>query len=686
MAEGGNGWKVRRWGWLLAGLVLLAGAGAGATAASLTPEVQARVRDATFEVVMKKPDRDSLTYEKPLPLELLPFTERTDKYRSVGTAFAIGPNTYVSASHVFVIGFSSQFGAPALRDSSGNVRELDKVLKFSSEEDFIVFSLKEPFKVAPLQVNRAPVLDEPVLAVGNALGEGIVIRDGLLTSQTPEQLDGRWKWIRFSAAASPGNSGGPLLDQQGRVMGVVLRKSENENLNYAAPISLVLDASEHVARTGGQVRYWLPVMDVQETKRVNVEVPLPQAYADLAASLTATWAKQAQDMQQSLLKKNADVIFPRGAGSQQMLHTVYATAVLSLISRKADGNWDVVEPTNAANATLPRNGAVQYGLLNGTVFVRIRRPDDVTAASFYSDSRAFMDYIVKAMPLKRRVGPEEIRITSLGAAKQESVFTDAYGRKWQVRNWNIEHEDTVIVTFALAVPDGYVVMARPRGTSWVADSMLDLRAMTSFAYVSYTGTLDQWRGFLGQTALLPASFANIAIDFDYSKRFRYVSQRVALTFDQTLQKVQPDSMLSLRFSYLADGAQNDGQNGGQNGGQKGGTRVAWDVAGLSLTERKSGGPTLHVSRRLRPEPSLPDTFQSEWGKMLAREYPYNATVIENDGATTIEAMLASSTAPPAKDATRLLYEVDYAREGKNTQPEMSAALDQWLKGLQVHER
>ena len=36
--------------------------------------------------------------------------------------------------------------------------------------------------------------------------------------------------------------------------------------------------------------------------------------------------------------------------------------------------------------------------------------------------------------------------------------------------------------------------------------------------------------------------------------------------------------------------------------------------------------------------------------------------------------------------TRLLYEVDYAREGKNTQPEMSAALDQWLKGLQVHER
>ena len=80
--------------------------------------------------------------------------------------------------------------------------------------------------------------------MGNALGEGIVIRDGLFTSETPEAQDGRWKWIRFSAAASPGNSGGPLCDASGRVIGIVIGKSPNENLNYSLPISLVLDAEE----------------------------------------------------------------------------------------------------------------------------------------------------------------------------------------------------------------------------------------------------------------------------------------------------------------------------------------------------------------------------------------------------------------------------------------------------------
>ena len=150
--------------------------------------------------------------------------------------------------------------------------------------------------------------------------------------------------------------------------------------------------------------------------------------------------------------------------------------------------------------------------------------------------------------------------------------------------------------------------------------------MTAFAYLTYTGTLEQWRGFLAQKSLLPVGFAHINIDFELGKSFRYHSKRMSLAFDHGLQKVQKDSVLSLRFSYLENGADKDGAN------------VTWDVAGISLTEKKSGGPTVHVSRRLRPEPSLPDNFQSEWAKMVAREYPYNATVIENDGDTTIETM------------------------------------------------
>ena len=54
---------------------------APAAQATVTPELQHAIRVATFEVVMKKPEKDPVTYEKPLPLDLLPFIERNDAYQ-----------------------------------------------------------------------------------------------------------------------------------------------------------------------------------------------------------------------------------------------------------------------------------------------------------------------------------------------------------------------------------------------------------------------------------------------------------------------------------------------------------------------------------------------------------------------------------------------------------------------------
>src|SRR5262249_51241338 len=154
-----------------------------------------------------------------------------DHYWSIGSAFAIGPNTYVTAAHVLTLGISSQFGEPALRDSGGHVYAIKQILKFSAHEDFAVFTVAGPPDAPALATTDLRSVDEVVFAVGNALGEGVVIRDGLLTSETPEDQSGRWKWLRFSAAASPGNSGGPLIDESGKVIGVVRAKSPNENLN-----------------------------------------------------------------------------------------------------------------------------------------------------------------------------------------------------------------------------------------------------------------------------------------------------------------------------------------------------------------------------------------------------------------------------------------------------------------------
>ena len=103
--------------------------------------------------------------------------------------------------------------------------------------DLTEFELVSPLQgVVPLESAKGVNIGDAVLTVGNALGSGIVVRSGSLTSFTPEEMEGRWKFIRFTAPASPGNSGGPLVDKTGRVAGVVVRRSDAENLNYAVPI------------------------------------------------------------------------------------------------------------------------------------------------------------------------------------------------------------------------------------------------------------------------------------------------------------------------------------------------------------------------------------------------------------------------------------------------------------------
>ena len=169
---------------------------------------------------------------------------------------------------------------PSLRRSDGSVFAIDHILQYSQHEDFVVFSLLNDPAPAGFAVNREPKLDDPVLAVGNALGEGIVIRDGLFTSETAEEQDGKWKWIRFSAAASPGNSGGPLLDGEGRVIGVVIGKSPNENLNYSLPITQVLDADRAKAHFDQRELVSLPYVHGTYTYSYKDGFNLPLLWPD----------------------------------------------------------------------------------------------------------------------------------------------------------------------------------------------------------------------------------------------------------------------------------------------------------------------------------------------------------------------------------------------------------------------
>jgi len=652
-------------GMRLLGLVASLGcATATATAATLAPGVEQKLSSATFEVVLAKPVSDPLTYEKPLPLQLIPYRERTDKFQSIGTAFAIGANRFVSAAHVIGAGNSSQYGPMALRNAAGATFAIDKIIKYSSSEDYAVFSVLAAPAVEPLETRSRPPLNAPVFAVGNALGEGVVVRDGLYTSDTPEELDGRWQWLRFSAAASPGNSGGPLIDRNGKVVGVVLRKSPTENLNFALAIGQVLDGSGENAVIEARSSYRPMVMKAADSVSFNAKIALPKGLDEFYASARQIAANWTATIHSDYMRNHAEALFPSG-NSEQLLTTVYAETFPRLISQSDGGTWALVGDA-PRKVQLDKNGYLQEGVNNNVLFVRLKAPDDVSAAGLIADSKQFMDLLLKGHPVSRPVGTDSVRVTSMGKASEESWFTDDYRRRWQIRDWLVPFNDSAIITVALPTPDGMVMMMSQVPTALREIVTKEMEALCGFFYVSYTGTLAQWKEFLADPLALPATLANVNLQFGYSRGLSVKSSRFQMLIPATVLKIDADSVLMLKFSYMRDGA-----------------NPVWDLGGVYLADSNQGQKWVGLLRRVKPSPSLPEDIARSWRTMTTGAHPWDGVPFFTGGRSEIDAMLNMKAAAAGK--TNVGYTMSLSCEGNQRIATMKSDLSALQRGFTMLE-
>jgi serine protease Do len=102
-------------------------------------------------------------------------------------------------------------------------------------------------------------LGEPVIAIGNALGYGQSVTNGIVSAlnREIELEDGSTgTFIQTNAAINPGNSGGALLNINGEVIGINSNKiggTTIEGMGYAIPISsaspIIADLMERQTRT-----------------------------------------------------------------------------------------------------------------------------------------------------------------------------------------------------------------------------------------------------------------------------------------------------------------------------------------------------------------------------------------------------------------------------------------------------
>lgn len=498
-------WAERVPTWLTLGATLLAAysqtwVSRAESAAGLSPQIVNKLGRAVFEVVTPKIEDVGITYEKPLPWDKLPFKERNDKYQSIGTAFTISKGRFVSAAHVFapeLTAFDRQY---FIRDTKGQVFPITWITRYSNHRDLIEFATQgAPVDLEPLATHNSPTVGEGVFAVGNALGEGLSVRGGQVASFTPEENKGEWRFIRFSAPASPGNSGGPLLDSDGKVIGVILRKSQSENLNFAIPIGELQVLGEKLAhfydrdaRAMGDGKTY--------SKPWEFLCPLPATFAQLSKAGRESLKSKLLSLTTQLYQKEKAALFPNAPELQEFLRSPTFPTLPTQIVRDSSGKWGTQKVQSRRVEVSPdQNFWFDIDKNEGMVVVKslLQKPKGEKLRAFIHAPEQWMNGFAKSLGSHRTLGNEEIKITSYGKPRQFYRWEDRLGRSWFSALWHVRYNDAVISAHCLPAPMGVACVTTIGSSMLHAVGMDDLfRLQSDRIELSYRGKLKDWQEYL----------------------------------------------------------------------------------------------------------------------------------------------------------------------------------------------
>jgi len=164
-----------------------------------------------------------------------------------------------------------------------------KVLARDSFRDIALLKIGRQVKLPTLKLGNSDELQigQTVIAIGNALGEfrntvSVGVISGLgrrVTAGGGGTLETLENVIQTDAAINRGNSGGPLLNLKGEVIGINFAMAQGaENIGFAIPINAAKRDIEQVERFGKITLPFLGVRYVLINKIIQKENNLPVDY------------------------------------------------------------------------------------------------------------------------------------------------------------------------------------------------------------------------------------------------------------------------------------------------------------------------------------------------------------------------------------------------------------------------
>lgn len=204
----------------------VAGSGPPAlTRADVDSAVQKAIADSQAQA-KAQPPAAATAYEQIRPSLVTVTTDRPGGTTKAG-AVGLGAGVVINADGSVLTALHVVAGAGSItvRFADGTTSPATVKSQQPANDVAVLTPQRLPGVVVPATLGGGQAVGDDVFAVGNPLGLTYSLSAGVVSAldRSVKVEDGRSlaHLIQFDAAVNPGNSGGPLLDRAGRVIGVV---------------------------------------------------------------------------------------------------------------------------------------------------------------------------------------------------------------------------------------------------------------------------------------------------------------------------------------------------------------------------------------------------------------------------------------------------------------------------------
>jgi serine protease Do len=197
---------------------------------------------------------------------------------SLGSGFIIDPKGLIVTNFHLISNAEPHRGAGSQSQDAAKQKLADRILVTMSDGRQFAASVKgydyatdialleiqpsgKPLPVAELGDSDSLRVGEWVIAIGNPLGLDHTVTLGIVSAKGRGELGGQFDdFLQTDAAINPGNSGGPLVNAQGRVIGMnTLILERTQGLSFSIPINTIKSILPQLIERGRVARGFLGV-------------------------------------------------------------------------------------------------------------------------------------------------------------------------------------------------------------------------------------------------------------------------------------------------------------------------------------------------------------------------------------------------------------------------------------------